>query len=209
MEAVPAVMASTWECISCLDSSILFLRQACDAFKKEEDIFGFMTKILKELSKQLLCDKKKENKTGSKPTASVPNGGKVSKSSRAAWAAWTACILELIVPVRACWAEVCVKWMQVSIWTISFYCSKDHQFLHYLYLNRSYASITKGGMCPLCICPLVMCCLAWGMEPIWKLSGPPAPERMIAGNATEPVSTFPTLLNCCCKTVDLTKKIQI
>lgn len=62
---------------------------------------------------------------------------------------------------------------------------------------------TSGGMCPRCICPLVMCCLAWGMEPIWKLSGPPAPERMMAGRATEPVSTFPTLLNCCCSTVDL------
>ena len=41
------------------------------------------------------------------------------------------------------------------------------------------------------------------MEPIWKLSGPPAPERMMAGRATEPVSTFTTLLNCCCSTVDL------
>lgn len=41
------------------------------------------------------------------------------------------------------------------------------------------------------------------MEPIWKLSGPPAPERMMAGRATEPVSTFPTLLHCCCSTVDL------
>ncbi len=38
---------------------------------------------------------------------------------------------------------------------------------------------------------------------IWKLSGPPAPERMMAGRATEPVSTFPTLLNCCWRTVDL------
>lgn len=34
MEAVPAVMASTWEWISCLDSSILFLRQAWDAFQQ-------------------------------------------------------------------------------------------------------------------------------------------------------------------------------
>lgn len=31
MEAVPAVIASTWEWISCFDSSILFLRQAWDA----------------------------------------------------------------------------------------------------------------------------------------------------------------------------------
>ncbi len=64
-------------------------------------------------------------------------------------------------------------------------------------------SLTRGAMCPLCICPLVMCCLACGMEPIWKLSGPPAPERMMAGRATEPVSTFPFLLNCCWRTVDL------
>lgn len=34
MDAVPAVMASTWEWISCLDSSILFLRQACDALNQ-------------------------------------------------------------------------------------------------------------------------------------------------------------------------------
>lgn len=36
MDAVPAVMASTWEWISCLDSSILFLRQAWDALKKKK-----------------------------------------------------------------------------------------------------------------------------------------------------------------------------
>lgn len=29
-EAVPAVIASTWEWISCLDSSILFLHQALE-----------------------------------------------------------------------------------------------------------------------------------------------------------------------------------
>lgn len=40
-------------------------------------------------------------------TASCPRGGKVSKSSSVAWAACTACMLELMVPVRACWAEVC------------------------------------------------------------------------------------------------------
>lgn len=40
-------------------------------------------------------------------TASVPRGGSVSKSSREACAAWTACMLELMVPVRACCAEVC------------------------------------------------------------------------------------------------------
>lgn len=40
-------------------------------------------------------------------TASCPRGGRVSKSSREAWAAFTAFILEFIVPVRACWAEVC------------------------------------------------------------------------------------------------------
>lgn len=37
MEAVPAVMASTWEWISCLDSSILFLRQAWDAWDRETE----------------------------------------------------------------------------------------------------------------------------------------------------------------------------
>lgn len=42
MEAVPAVMASTWEWISCLDSSILFLRQAWDALNKEKKSSGHM-----------------------------------------------------------------------------------------------------------------------------------------------------------------------
>lgn len=36
MDAVPAVMASTWEWISCLDSSILFLRQAWEALNQAE-----------------------------------------------------------------------------------------------------------------------------------------------------------------------------
>lgn len=40
-------------------------------------------------------------------TASVPRGGRLSQSSREAWAACTACMLELMVPVSACWAEVC------------------------------------------------------------------------------------------------------
>lgn len=40
-------------------------------------------------------------------TASVPSGGRLSQSSREAWAACTACMLELMVPVSACWAEVC------------------------------------------------------------------------------------------------------
>lgn len=31
----------------------------------------------------------------------------MSKSSRVAWAACTACMLELMVPVSACWADVC------------------------------------------------------------------------------------------------------
>lgn len=36
IDAVPAVMASTWEWISCLDSSILFLRHAWDALIKSK-----------------------------------------------------------------------------------------------------------------------------------------------------------------------------
>lgn len=48
-------------------------------------------------------------------TASVPSGGRVSKSSREAWAAWTACILELMVPVRACCAEVCGHTKELSL----------------------------------------------------------------------------------------------
>lgn len=62
---------------------------------------------------------------------------------------------------------------------------------------------TRGGMCPRCIWPLVICNWAWGIVPTWKFSGPPAPVRMMAGSATEPSSALPTRLNCCCRTVDL------
>lgn len=41
------------------------------------------------------------------------------------------------------------------------------------------------------------------MLPTLKVSGPLEPERITAGSATEPCSTFPVLLNCCCKMVDL------
>lgn len=65
-------------------------------------------------------------------------------------------------------------------------------------------SLTSGGMCPLCICPVVICCCAVGIVPILKVSGPPMdPDRIIPGSATEPCSTRPTRLNCCCKIVDL------
>lgn len=63
--------------------------------------------------------------------------------------------------------------------------------------GSSRGTLTKGGMCPRCIWPLVICCWAGGMLPTWKFSGPEAPERMMAGRATEPCSTFPTRLYCC------------
>lgn len=64
--------------------------------------------------------------------------------------------------------------------------------------------LTSGGMCPLCIWPIVTCCCGAGMLPMLKLSGPPTePERMIPGSATDPCSTLPTRLNCCCRMVDL------
>lgn len=69
--------------------------------------------------------------------------------------------------------------------------------------SPKHGSLTRGGMCPRCIWPLVTCCWAWGMVPTWKFSGPPAPGRMMAGRATEPCSTLFTWLNCCCSTVDL------
>lgn len=82
------------------------------------------------------------------------------------------------------------------------------RYLHTLGITHSgnvvpTVELTSGGMCPVCVWPVVISCLAWGMEPIWKLSGPPAPGRMITGRATLPVSTLSTLLNCCCSTVDL------
>lgn len=153
-------------------------------------------------------------------TASVPSGGRASNSSSEACTAWTACMLELMVPVKACWADVCNRNRKRTHLTEqpkptshtrdrkSDYNNKPSEqrrswntVVYSLVYKCVY--LTRGGMCPLCICPLVVCCLAWGMEPIWKLSGPPAPERMMAGRATEPVSTFPTLLNCCWRTVDL------
>lgn len=64
--------------------------------------------------------------------------------------------------------------------------------------------LTSGGMCPLCICPIVICCWGAGMVPMLIASGPPTePERMMPGSATDPCSTLPTRLNCCCKIVDL------
>lgn len=64
-------------------------------------------------------------------------------------------------------------------------------------------SLTSGGMWPRCICPTVTCCCGEGMLPTLKVSGPLEPERITAGRATEPCSTFPVRLNCCCKMVDL------
>lgn len=63
--------------------------------------------------------------------------------------------------------------------------------------RQRWGILTRGGMCPRCIWPLVICCWAGGMLPTWKFSGPEAPERMMAGRATEPCSTFPTRLYCC------------
>lgn len=64
-------------------------------------------------------------------------------------------------------------------------------------------SLTSGGMWPRCICPTMTCCCGEGMLPTLKVSGPLEPERITAGSATEPCSTFPVRLNCCCKMVDL------
>lgn len=79
--------------------------------------------------------------------------------------------------------------------TVSFKC-KTRRFL------------TSGGICPLCIWPIVTCCWGEGMMPMLKVSGPLDPERITAGSATEPCSTFPVRLNCCCKMVDLKNKTK-
>lgn len=68
---------------------------------------------------------------------------------------------------------------------------------------RPPGSLTSGGMWPRCICPTMTCCCGEGMLPTLKVSGPLEPERITAGSATEPCSTFPVRLNCCCKMVDL------
>lgn len=41
-------------------------------------------------------------------TMSCPSGGRLSTSPRSIWAFCTACILVLMVPIRACWAELWV-----------------------------------------------------------------------------------------------------
>lgn len=42
-------------------------------------------------------------------TMSCPSGGRLSTSSRSIWAFCTACMLVLMVPIRACWAELYVS----------------------------------------------------------------------------------------------------
>lgn len=69
--------------------------------------------------------------------------------------------------------------------------------------GKAPRSLTSGGMWPRCICPTMTCCCGEGMLPTLKVSGPLEPERITAGSATEPCSTFPVRLNCCCKMVDL------
>lgn len=69
--------------------------------------------------------------------------------------------------------------------------------------GKAPGSLTSGGMWPRCICPTMTCCCGEGMLPTLKVSGPLEPERITAGSATEPCSTFPVRLNCCCKMVDL------
>lgn len=69
--------------------------------------------------------------------------------------------------------------------------------------GKAPGSLTSGGMWPRCICPTMTCCCGEGMLPTLKVSGPLEPERITAGSATEPCSTFPVRLNCCCRMVDL------
>lgn len=87
---------------------------------------------------------------------------------------------------------ICIFAIGTFVWDTIFAC------------NLSMLFLTRGGICPLCICPVVICCWAEGIVPILKVSGPPMdPDRIIPGSATEPCSTRPTRLNCCCKMVDL------
>lgn len=58
-------------------------------------------------------------------------------------------------------------------------------------------------MWPRCIWPMVICCWAHGIVPTLSDSVPMEPERITPGSATEPCSTRPTRLNCCCRMVDL------
>lgn len=141
-------------------------------------------------------------------TLSCPSGGRLSTSPRSAWACCTACMLLLMVPISACWARLWWRTHMVQetglitrpaiwqsnqmwvCWTTAVLIQREH--------------LTSGGMCPLCICPIVICCCGAGMVPMLKLSGPPMePERMMPGRATDPCSTLPTRLNCCCRIVDL------
>lgn len=140
-------------------------------------------------------------------TLSCPSGGRLSTSPRSAWACCTACMLLFMVPMRACWARLwwrthgtrdrvmhtpCYLTVKLNMGTLELQSWSYNEHL------------TSGGMCPLCIWPIMICCCGAGMVPMLKVSGPPTePERMMPGSATDPCSTLPTRLNCCCRIVDL------
>lgn len=126
-------------------------------------------------------------------TMSCPSGGRLSTSSRSIWAFCTACILELMVPISACWAELYVSKHIKQLKT----SAED--------ICMRFTCLTSGGMWPRCIWPMVICCWADGMVPTLRDSVPMEPDRITPGSATEPCSTRPTRLNCCCRMVDLPK----
>lgn len=98
----------------------------------------------------------------------------------------------------------CTDWPKVGCHNIMSKYGDTWGIGHHVCLQVKMLLLTSGGMCPLCICPVVICCWAEGILPTLKVSGPPIdPDRIIPGSATEPCSTRPTRLNCCCKIVDL------
>lgn len=90
------------------------------------------------------------------------------------------------------------------------YSKKNHQIIPKISrphsMQRRIARLTRGGMWPRCIWPMVICCWAQGIVPMLRDSVPMEPERITPGSATEPCSTRPTRLNCCCRMVDLRKE---
>lgn len=94
------------------------------------------------------------------------------------------------------------KWMTHSL-SPQLVPLSAHQGRHPEVQGECPGSLTRGGMWPRCIWPTMTCCCGEGMLPTLKVSGPLEPERITAGSATEPCSTFPVRLNCCCRMVDL------
>lgn len=82
---------------------------------------------------------------------SCPSGGRLSTSSRSIWAFCTACMLVLMVPIRACWAELYV-FKNVLKKAITKKCSEmmpsiaaSHQGRHVAAVHLTHGDLLLSG----------------------------------------------------------------